>query len=397
MSILELIKQEEARQQSTIDLIASENVASAEVRAALGSVLTNKYAEGQPGKRYYAGNGIVDQIEEETKRLALAVFVPEGERDNWRVNVQALSGSPANLAIYTALLALGDTILSMSLAAGGHLSHGHSITLPGKIYQIEQYGVSESTKQIDYDQVAQQAKAAKPKLIIAGGSAYPRQIDFARLAEIAHQVGAYLLADVSHIAGLIAAGVHSNPIPYADVVMTTTHKTLRGPRGALIFSRAELADQIDKGVFPGVQGGPHMNQVAAIGVALAEAQQPSFTAYAKQVVANAQALAEGLTALGWELITGGTDTHLILADLTKLNIGGKAAQERLEAVGIIANANAIPFDERPPRDPSGIRFGTAAVTTRGADPAWCRELAKVIDQVVRTGEGDITSLLSKLS
>lgn len=400
MAAIDLIHAEEKRQNETIDLIASENVCSPAVRAALGSVFVNKYAEGRPGKRYYAGNTIVDELEDRTEDQALALFVPEADRPHWHVNVQPLSGSPANLAVYAALLEPGDTILSMSLASGGHLSHGHSVTLPGALYHIEQYEVDRTTQQIDYDALQAQAQAVKPKLIIIGGSAYPRTLDFARAAAIAHDVGAYLLADVSHIAGLIVGGVHPSPIPHADVVMTTTHKTLRGPRGAMIFFKEELA-AIDKGVFPGVQGGPHVNQIAALSVALEEAAEPSFVEYTKQVVANAAALAKGLQACGWNLISGGTDTHLILADLTSLGVSGKDAQDRLETAGIIANANTVPFDARSPRDPSGIRFGTAAVTTRGADAQWCTDLAPIIDEIVRTGEcvhtDKLSTLLAKLS
>jgi len=400
MAAIDLIKQETLRQNSTIDLIASENVASPAVRAALGSVFTNKYAEGRPGARYYAGNSVVDELELMVERQVLELFVPSSLQADWRANVQPLSGSPANLAIYTALLQPGDTILSLSLSSGGHLSHGHQVTLPGKLYHIEQYTVDPTTEQIDYDSLQKQAEAVKPKLLIVGGSAYPRQLDFARAAEIAQSVGAYLLADVSHIAGLIVGGVHPSPIPHADVVMTTTHKTLRGPRGAVVMARAKLAEQINKGIFPGVQGGPHLNQLAALAVALEEAAAPEFKIYAKQVVDNAQALAAGLQQRGWRLVSGGTDTHLILADLSGLKLTGGEAQRRLEAAGIVANANAIPFDTRSPRDPSGIRFGTASVTTRGANQLWCTELADVIDTVVRSEKAInpkiIAVLLAKL-
>lgn len=388
MATIDLIQQEEQRQNETIDLIASENVVSPAVRAALGSVFVNKYAEGLPGARYYAGNTVVDELELLAQKQLVDLFVPEAYRDEWRANVQPLSGSPANLAVYAALLEPGDTILSMSLSSGGHLSHGHKITLPGKLYTIVQYEVDRTTEQIDYDALQKQAEQVKPKLIIMGGSAYPRHLDFARAAEIAHMVGAQLLADVSHIAGLIVGGVHPSPVPHADVVMTTTHKTLRGPRGAAILCRAELADAINKAVFPGVQGGPHVNQIAALSVALEEAATPEFKQYAEQMVANARALADALTKKGWRLVSGGTDTHLILADLTDLQVTGGEAQQRLEAMGIIANANAIPFDTRSPRDPSGIRFGTASVTTRGADEAWCVQLAGLIDDVVRGNDTD---------
>lgn len=395
MAAIDLIKQEEQRQNATIDLIASENVCSPAVRAALGSVFTNKYAEGRPGARYYAGNAVVDELERRVEQQVLELFAPPGQLEAWHANVQPLSGSPANLAVYAALLQPGDTILSMSLSSGGHLSHGHSVTLPGKLYHIEQYNVDKSTEQIDYDALQRQADQVQPKLLIIGGSAYPRTLDFARAAAIAHAVGAYLLADVSHIAGLIAGGVQPSPLPDADVMMTTTHKTLRGPRGAVIVCRTDLVAQIDKGIFPGVQGGPHLNQIAALSVALEEAAEPAFTTYAKQVVTNAQALAAGLLERGWRLITGGTDTHLILADLTDFGLSGGDAQRWLEAAGIVANANAIPFDTRSPRDPSGIRFGTASVTTRGANAVWCTSLAGVIDDVVR-GKVEATISISEL-
>lgn len=396
MAAKELIQREIERQNSTIDLIASENVCSAAVRAALGSVFTNKYAEGRPGARYYAGNEVVDELERTVEKQLIELFVPSSIHSSWHANVQPLSGSPANLAIYAALLQPSDTIMSMSLSSGGHLSHGHSATLPGKLYHIEQYTVDKTTEQINYDTLQKQAKQVKPKLLIVGGSAYPRQIDFARASEIAHDVGAYLLADVSHLAGLIAGGMHPSPIPHADVVMTTTHKTLRGPRGAVVICRADLKNQIDKGIFPGIQGGPHMNQIAALSVALEEAAAPAFRRYATQVVSNARALAAGLQAKGWRLVADGTDTHLILADLTNEAVSGAEAQRRLEAVGIITNANAIPFDRRSVRDPSGIRFGTAAVTTRGATEDWCTVLASVITDVVRGTAPQAQKKIAKL-
>lgn len=380
--LFSLIEQEAARQKTDIPLIASENFCSAAVREALGSVLVNKYAEGKPGQRYYAGNKVVDQIETLAQERALGLFVPAEIRDGWHANVQPLSGSPANLAVMIALLEPGDCILSMALPAGGHLSHGHHLTLPGQLYEIHSYGVEAETEQLDYDAIEAQAKEVKPKLIICGASAYPRTIDFARFAAIAHEVGAFLLADISHLAGLVAAGAHPSPIPHADVVTTTTHKTLRGPRAALILCRQELAAQIDRGVFPGVQGGPHVNQIAATAVALEEAAQPEFKKYAQQVVKNAAALAEPLTRAGIRLVSGGTDNHLLLADLTSIGLTGGTAQKNLEQIGVITNANQIPFDARAPRDPSGLRLGTAAVTTLGADEAWCRELGQLIVDIL---------------
>lgn len=376
--IKKLLQLEVKRQNSTLPLIASENVSSADVREALGSVLTDKYAEGRPGKRYYAGNQVVDRVEKLAMNRALKLFIPLKNRAQWAVNVQPLSGSPANLAIFTALLRPGDKIMSLELKAGGHLSHGHAITLPGQLYQIHQYGVDQKTEQINYDEVAKQVAQIKPKLLIAGASAYPREIDFKLLAKIAHQNKAMLLADISHIAGLIAAGLHPSPIPYADVVMTTTHKTLRGPRGAIILCRKELAKQINRGVFPGVQGGPHLNQIAAVAVALYEARQAEFKKYAKKVVENAQALAKTLANGGLRLVAGGTDTHLILVDLGKLKISAKEAQIKLEQAGIIINANQIPFDPNPPLDPSGIRLGTAAITSLGASKETMADIGRVI-------------------
>lgn len=381
--VFNLIKKEGDRQKTTIPLIASENFCSDEVRGALSSVFVNKYAEGQPGARYYAGNQVADELETLAVTRALKLFVPAKIRKNWHANVQPLSGSPANLAVYAALLKPGDKILAMSLSAGGHLSHGHPITLPGKLYQIEQYGVDPKTEQLDYAAILTQAKKVKPQLIIAGASAYPRVIDFTQFAKIAQAVGAYLLADVSHVAGLIAAGLHPSPIPYADVVTTTTHKTLRGPRAALILCRQTLADQIDRGVFPQVQGGPHLNQIAAVAVALYEAGQPTFKTYTKKVIQNAQILATELSAGGLRIVSGGTDNHLVLAEVTPLGLTGKEAQERLEKAGIIVNANQIPFDQRPPRDPSGIRLGTAAITTRGASKIVMETVGSLVVEVLQ--------------
>lgn len=378
MNIKDLIKKETARQKRVINLIPSENYASKEVLAALGSPLTNKYAEGKSRQRYYFGNAVVDEIEDAVKALAYKVFrISAGD---YGINVQPYSGSIANLAAYLGALELGDPVLAMSLEHGGHLTHGHAVSVTGKLFKFAHYGVSRDGY-IDYDEVAKLARKHKPRLIVAGATAYPRTLDFARFKQIADSVSALLMADISHIAGLIAGGAHPSPFPHADIVTTTTHKTLRGPRGAIIISRKLkvknpklgsaktheeiLADRIDKSVFPGLQGGPQLHTIAAIGVCLEEALKPSFRKYAKQVVANAKALAAELTKLGFSIISGGTDNHLMLVDVTPLGLAGKEAGERLERAGIIVNKNMIPFDPRKPWDPSGIRLGTPAITTQG--------------------------------
>jgi glycine hydroxymethyltransferase len=379
-----LIKAEKARQKSVVNLIASENYVSKDVLDALGSELTNKYAEGYSGKRYYGGNSITDKVEDLAAERALKLFkLNPGE---WAVNTQALSGSPANLSVYVGLLEKGDKVMGMSLDQGGHLTHGHKVSATGKFWTQVPYGVSKLTEMLDYNELMQIALREKPKMIIAGFTAYPRKVDWAKFREIADACGAYLMVDMSHIAGLIAGGVYPSPFPFADIVTTTTHKTLRGPRGALIFSKIdqrELNKKIDRAVFPGLQGGPHMNQTAAIAVALKEASVPAFKSYAKQVIKNAQALAKELINLNWRVISGGTDSHLILLDITSAGIGGKEASDRLEKAGIIVNKNAIPFDARPPVDPSGIRLGTAGETTRGKKEKDMIALAKKIDKVLR--------------
>lgn len=357
-----LIRAEIKRQEQTIDLIASENLASKEILEIIGSPLTNKYSEGYPGKRYYPGNAYYDEIEKLAQVRGLKTF--RLDPDEWSINVQPHSGSPANLAIYTALVASGETIMGMKLAAGGHLTHGHKISATSKFWKSVQYGVDEKTGLIDYEEVRKLAEENKPKIMVSGFTAYPREVDFKKFGEIAKGVGAYHLVDISHIAGLIAAGVHASPFPYADVVMTTTHKTLRGPRGAVIFSRKELSDKIDRAVFPGLQGGPHNNITAAIARMFYEAMQPGFKKYAGQVVKNAKILAKTLNGFGFKLISGGTDTHLILADVRGLQVDGLEVQNRLEKAGIIANRNSIPGDPSPFK-PSGIRIGTPSVTTRG--------------------------------
>lgn len=370
--VFQLITEENKRQQTTLDLIPSENIVSRAVLYALGSSLINKYSEGYPGKRYYGGNTIIDQVERLAQERARNVF-RLGER--WHVNVQALSGSPANLAVYTALLQPGDTLMGMSLPFGGHLTHGWKVNISGMLYRAVQYGVGRDGL-LDYAEIRKLAKKEKPKIIVAGATAYSRIIDFKKFARIAKDVGAYFMVDMAHIAGLVAAGAHPSPFPYADVVTTTTHKTLRGPRGALIFSRSDkrkrikdkilpLSELIDKAVFPGLQGGPHDNQTAAIAVALGEAMKPAFKKYGRQVVRNAKVLAHELQKRGFTIVSGGTDNHLMLIDLTNRGVSGREAQERLEHVGIIVNRNTVPYDTRSPFDPSGIRIGTPSLTTRG--------------------------------
>lgn len=385
--IEKLIKEERIRQKKEIDLIASENFVSKDVLAALGSELVNKYAEGYPGARYYKGNSVVDKVEILCRERALKVFSLESK--SWSVNVQPLSGSPANVAVYLALVPLGGKIMGMTLAHGGHLTHGHKVSLTGKAWQQIPYGVSPETEMLDYDQLADIAKKEKPNIIVAGYTAYPRFIDFKKFRELADSVGAYLMVDMSHFAGLVAGGVYPSPFEYADVVTTTTHKTLRGPRSAIIFSKIDergLPSKIDKAVFPGLQGGPHLNQIAAVAVALKEASGGDFKKYAKQVVKNANVLAMELSRLGYRIVSGGTDTHLILVDTWKdgTGIGGQEASDKLEKAGIIVNKNTIPFDKRSPVDPSGIRIGTAAETTRGKKEGDMVKIAHKMDFVLRT-------------
>lgn len=366
-----LIQKERQRQAETLDLIASENFTSKEVMEGLGSVLTNKYAEGYPRKRYYAGNEVVDQVEElAIERVRDAFDLPL----NWHVNVQPYSGSPANLEVYMALLEPGDTVMAMDLANGGHLTHGSKVNASGKLYNFVHYGVSEKTGQLDYMEILKMADRVKPKLLLCGFTAYPREIDFKKFKEIADKVKAIAMADISHIGGLVAAGVHPSPIPFFDVVTTTTHKTLRGPRGAIIMCKDKYASAIDKAVFPGMQGGPHENAIAGIATAMKEASTASFRRYAEQIVKNSKALARALQDFGFKLVSDGTDNHLILADLTNKNIGGKDAQKLLESAGIVLNMNMVPKDPRSPFDPSGVRIGTAALTSRGMKQ---KEMTKV--------------------
>ncbi len=357
--IFELIKLEEKRQFDKIRLIASENYVSSAVLQATGTVLTNKYSEGYAGKRYYEGQQIIDQIECLAIERAKNLFGAE------HVNVQPYSGSPANVAVYLAFLKPGDTILGMALPHGGHLTHGAKVSISGKYFNAESYALNRETGLIDYDAIREKALSCQPKIIIAGHSAYPRIIDFERFRTIADECGALLMVDMAHFAGLVAGAAHPSPIPYADVVTTTTHKSLRGPRGAMILCKEKYAAAIDKAVFPGMQGGPHNHTTAAMAVAFKEADNEDFKDYARQVVENGRTLAESMMANGFNLITGGTDNHLLLVDVTSKNVGGKPAAKALDQAGIVVNYNAIPFDPRKPGSPSGIRLGTAAVTSRG--------------------------------
>jgi glycine hydroxymethyltransferase len=371
-----LVDAENARQRDSVRLIASENYVSAAVLEATGTVLTNKYSEGYPGKRYYEGQQVIDQVETLAIERAKALFGVE------HANVQPYSGSPANLAVYLAFLAPGDTVMGMALPAGGHLTHGWSVSATGKWFRAVQYGVRKETGRVDMDEVRELAQAERPKLIFCGGTAIPRTIDFPAFAEIAHEVGAVLVADIAHIAGLVAGGAHPTPVGHADVITTTTHKTLRGPRGAMIMSTAEHAKALDKAVFPGLQGGPHNHTTAAIAVALQEASTEDFRRYAHAIVDNARALADGLTARGFNLVSGGTDNHLLLVDLENKSIPGKQAARALDRAGIELNYNTVPFDPRKPFDPSGVRLGTAAVTSRGMGTGDMDRVAGWIDQVI---------------
>jgi len=407
--IKKLIEAEKKRQKKVINLIASENYVSKDVLEALGSELTNKYSEGYPGKRYYGGNEIIDKIESLCQARALKLFKLDPEK--WSVNVQPLSGSPANLAVYTALVPFSNQtadsatnnqkpitnnkIMGMSLADGGHLTHGHKVSATGKFWKQIPYGLDQATERLNYDALKEIAIKEKPAIVVSGFTAYPRIVDWKRMREVCDAAQAIMMVDMSHFAGLVAGGVYPSPFEYADVVTTTTHKTLRGPRAAMIFSRRdarELDKKINKAVFPGLQGGPHSNQIAAVAVTMKEDASPAFKKYARQVVRNADALAKELKKLGWRLISEGTDTHLILVDTwndgrkNELGAGGvtgKEAGEKLEKAGIIVNKNAIPFDKRPPADPSGIRLGSAAETTRGRKEKDFIRIARTIDTVLK--------------
>jgi glycine hydroxymethyltransferase len=383
-AINQLLVKEEKRQKSVINLIASENYVSKDVREALGSVLTNKYAEGYPGKRYYGGNEFIDQVERLCQERALKLF---GLSPNeWHVNVQPYSGSPANFAVYYALIPPYGKIMGMRLDHGGHLTHGHKVSATGSLWHQVGYGVDPKTERLNYIELEKIAQKEKPDIVVAGFTAYSRIIDFKKMKNVARAAGTILMVDASHFAGLIAGGSYPSPFPYADIVTMTTHKTLRGPRGAMIFVRKSpgttFAEKIDKAIFPGLQGGPHMNTIAAMGVALKEAATPAFQTYAKQVVKNAQTLAQELQKKGWRIISGGTDSHVFLVDTMSRGIPGKIAQERLEQKGIVVNKNTIPFDIRSPFDPSGIRIGTAAVTTQGMKEKDMKRIATTIDKIL---------------
>ncbi len=383
--IADLIRQEERRQFQGIELIASENYVSAAVQQAAASVLTNKYAEGLPGKRYYGGCEVVDEVERLAIARAKQLFGAE------HANVQPHAGAQANAAAYLALLQPGDTVLGMALDQGGHLTHGSKVNFSGKLYNFVSYGVHRDTEMVDYDEVERLAQEHKPKLIVTGFSAYPRKLDFARFRQIADSVGALLMADIAHVAGLVVAGLYPNPIPHCHVVTTTTHKTLRGPRGAMILCTEELGAKIDKGVFPGTQGGPLEHIIAAKAVAFREALSPEFATYQQRVLDNAQALASSLTERGLRLVSGGTDNHLMLVDVRPFNATGRDAEAALESVHIHANKNAIPFDPEPPVRTSGVRLGTPAITTRGFGEAEMREVAGLIAEAI-TGRGDPATL-----
>ncbi len=380
--IYQLIKQEEKRQAEKLRMIASENYVSKAVLEATGSVLTNKYSEGYAGKRYYEGQQLIDQIETIAIERAKALFGAE------HVNVQPYSGSPANLAVYLAFLQPGDTILGMALPHGGHLTHGSPVSISGRYFNACSYTLEKGSDILDYDTIRSKALEVQPKIIIAGHSAYPRIMDFAKFRAIADEVGALLWVDMAHFAGLVAAGVHPSPVPFADVVTTTTHKSLRGPRGAMILCKEEHAKAIDKAVFPGLQGGPHDHTTAAIAVALKEAASDSFKQYQQQVVTNANTLAAELSARGFRLVTGGTDNHLILVDLNNKGVSGKSAAKALDAAGIVLNANAVPFDTRKPFDPGGIRLGTPALTSRGFTVQEMKLVAELMDKVLADIENE---------
>jgi glycine hydroxymethyltransferase len=382
LKLNKLIKEEIARQQTTINLIASENYISPAVLRILGTPLANKYSEGYPRKRYYPGNAIYDEIEELAQMRARAVFGLK--KDEWNVNVQIFSGSPANIAVYAALVPAGEVIMGMGLSYGGHLSHGHHVSLSGKWWKAMHYGVNPETGTLDYDAIRAMAHKEKPKLIVSGFTAYPRKVDFERFAQTAREVGAYHLADISHISGLVAAGLHPSPFGHADVVMSTTHKTLRGPRGAVIFSRNDergLGEKIDRAVFPGLQGGPHNNVTAAKAAAFFEAMQPSFKKYQKEIIGNAKALAKELMTRGFRLLGDGTETHLMLVDMRACGKDGRAAEEILERGGITANRNSLPGDDKPLR-PSGVRLGVPAVTTRGMKEKEMKRIAEFFERLL---------------
>jgi len=386
--ICELIRQEAARQSGSIRLIPSENYVSKAVMLASGSCLTNKYAEGYPGRRYYEGQQVTDLIERMAQERAKKLFKAD------HANVQPYSGSVANLAAYAALIDPGDTIMGMSLSHGGHLTHGWKVSLTSKFYNSVSYPVNTETGMLDFDLIEELAKKHRPKIIISGATAYPREIDFEIFSQIAKKVDAYLVSDIAHIAGLVVAGIHKSPVPYADVVSTTTHKTLRGPRGGMLLCKEEHAKKVDKAVFPGLQGGPHMHTMTAIAVAMAEADTPEFVAYAEQIVKNAKAMAEKLLEYGFDLVTGGTDNHLILIDLRNKSIPGKKLAKALDRARIVSNYNTIPGDPAPPMNPNGLRIGTPAVTTRGFKQEQAKQIADFINTVAENIDNE--SIIEKV-
>ena len=388
--VAEAMLMEQTRQQQNIELIASENIASPAVMAAMGTLLTNKYAEGYPGKRYYGGCEKVDIVEEIARKRACELFGAE------HANVQPHSGAQANLAVYFAMLNPGDTIMGMSLSEGGHLTHGSPVNMSGKYYNFVPYGIDGETHRINYDTVRQIALECKPKMIVAGASAYPRAIDFKKFREIADEVGAYLMVDMAHLAGLVAAGAHESPVPYCDFVTSTTHKTLRGPRGGLILCKEKYAKDIDKAIFPGTQGGPLMHIIAAKAVCFGEALSDDFKEYGRKVVENCAALAEGLTKRGLKLVSGGTDNHLLLMDLRDMDITGKELENRLDEVRITVNKNTVPNEPRSPFVTSGIRIGTAAVTTRGLGVEDMDKIAELIAMVIEDFEGNKEKVIAEV-
>jgi glycine hydroxymethyltransferase len=390
-AIADLIRGEERRQADKIRLIASENYVSPAVLEASGTVLTNKYSEGYAGKRYYEGQQFIDQVETTAIERAKSLFGVD------HANVQPYSGSPANLAVYLAFLQPGDTVMGMALPMGGHLTHGWKVSATGKWFRSVQYGVRRDTGRVDFDEVRDLARAESPKIIFCGGTAIPRTIEFEQFAAVAREVGAILVADIAHIAGLIVGGAHPTPVGHADVITTTTHKTLRGPRGAMVMSTEEHAKALDRAIFPGLQGGPHNHTTAAIAVALHEAAQPEFRAYAARIVTNARVLADDLIGRGFDVVSGGTDNHLILIDLTSKDVPGKVAAQALDRAGLELNYNAVPYDTRGPFDPSGIRLGTPAVTTRGMGEAEMHEIARWIDEVVEAAKTGDEAALDKIA
>ena len=388
--IAHLVQKEKERQENSIELIASENFVSKAVMEAMGSYLTNKYAEGYPSKRYYGGCHVVDEVEDLARERVKKLFGAE------HANVQPHSGSQANMAVYFSILEPGDTVLGMDLSHGGHLTHGSPVNFSGRLFNFVSYGVDKETETINYENVRELALKHKPKLIVAGASAYSRIIDFKTLREIADEVGAYLMVDIAHIAGLVATGLHPSPVPYADFVTSTTHKTLRGPRGGLILCKEKFAKALDKNIFPGIQGGPLMHIIAAKAVCFKEALEPSFKTYMEQVVKNAHVLAEALESYGFKLVSNGTDNHLILVDLTNKDITGKDAEILLDSIGITLNKNTVPNETRSPFVTSGVRIGTPAITTRGFKEEEMKEIASIINDAIKEKDGDLETLKARV-